>query len=79
MLLPLVLGLMSAAQIWLSYLRYELSLDTQSLSAEKQAVFSGISKLRLELASLTRPERLRQLASSKLDMAPPQPMQVIHQ
>jgi len=79
LVLPLVLGLLSAAQIWLSYLRYDLSLETQSLSAEKQAVLREISKLRIEFASLTRPERLRQLARTKLDMASPNPMQVIHQ
>jgi cell division protein FtsL len=74
-----MLGLLSAAQVWLSYLRYDLSLETQSLSAEKQTVLRETSKLRLEVASLTRPERLRQLARTKLDMAPPKPMQVIHQ
>jgi cell division protein FtsL len=79
LVLPLVLGLLSAAQIWLSYLRYDLSLETQSLSAEKQAALKEISKLRIEFASLTRPERLRQLARTKLDMASPNPMQVIHQ
>ena len=79
LILPAMLGLLSAAQVWLSYLRYDLSLETQSLSAEKQTVLRETSKLRLEVASLTRPERLRQLARTKLDMAPPKPMQVIHQ
>lgn len=78
LILPAMLGLLSAAQVWLSYLRYDLSLETQSLSAEKQTVLRETSKLRLEVASLTRPERLRQLARTKLDMAPPKPMQVIH-
>ena len=79
LLLPLMLGLLSAAQVWLSYLRYDMSLETQSLAAEKQSELKEISKLRIEIASLTRPERLRQLASTELDMAPPNPMQVIHQ
>ncbi len=79
LILPLMLGLFSATQVWLSYLRYDLSLETQALSAEKQTALKEISKLRIEIASLTRPERLRQLARTKLDMAPPNPMQVIHQ
>ena len=79
LVLPLLLGLLSAAQIWLSYLRYDLSLETHSLSVEKQTALKEISKLHLEFASLTRPERLRQLARTELHMAPPKPMQVIHQ
>jgi cell division protein FtsL len=79
LILPLMLGLLSAAQVWLSYLRYDLSLETHSLAADKQTALKEISKLRIEIASLTRPERLRQLARTKLDMAPPNPMQVIHQ
>jgi len=79
LILPLMLGLLSTAQVWLSYLRYDLSLEAQSLAAEKQTALKEISKLRIEVASLTRPERLRKLASSKLDMAPPNPMQVIRQ
>jgi cell division protein FtsL len=79
LVLPLMLGVLSAAHVWLSHLRYELSLETQTLAAEKQTELKEISKLRIELASLTRPERLRNLARTKLDMAPPNPMQVIHQ
>jgi cell division protein FtsL len=78
LILPAMLGLLSAAQVWLSYLRYDLSIETQSLLAEKQEVLQEISKLRLETAILTRPEHLRQLARTKLDMTPPKPMQVIH-
>jgi len=78
LLLPLMLGALAAAQVWLSHLRYELSLETQSVTKEKQAELKEISKLRIEIASLTRPERLRRLARSKLDMAPPNPLQVIH-
>lgn len=79
LVLPLMLGVLSIAHVWLSHLRYELSLETQALVAEKQTELKEISKLRIELASLTRPERLRNLARTKLDMAPPNPMQVIHQ
>ncbi len=78
MMLPLCIAVLAAGQIWLSHLRYEMSLETQRLVAKQKAVQRESSKLRLEAASLTRPERLRQYANSKLDMAPPKPMQVIH-
>jgi len=78
LLMLLVAGLLAAGQIWLSHLRYELSLETQKLNAEKQDALGQSSKLRLELASLTRPERLRQLAQQKLGMGPPNPSQVVN-
>jgi len=78
LLVPVLAGLLAAGQIWLSHLRYELSLETQALSSEKQIVQGESSKLRLELASMTRPERLRKLAQQELGMAPPSPAQVVH-
>ncbi len=75
--LGLVLGLMAAAQIWLSHLRYETSQAMQRLQSEKQQLALDTSKLKLEIASLTRPERLREIAQKQLHMAPPRPMQVI--
>jgi len=78
MMLPLCVAILAAGQIWLSHLRYEMSLDMQRLIAEQKDVRRESSKLRLETASLTRPDRLRQYANSKLGMAPPKPMQVIH-
>jgi len=49
----------------------------QQLMAEKQDAALETSKLRLEIASLTRPERLRELAQTRLHMTPPRPMQVL--
>ncbi|ATX82695.1 cell division protein FtsL [Mariprofundus ferrinatatus] len=77
-MVPVLAGSLAAGQIWLSHLRYELSLETQKLNTEKQDVLSESGKLRLELASLTRPERLRKLAQEKLGMKPPGPAQVVH-
>jgi len=74
---PLFIGLLSAAQVWLSHVRYELSQSSQLTMADKQDMALETSKLRLEIASLTRPERLRKLAQQRLQMAPPRPMQVI--
>jgi len=45
----------------------------------KKVVRQESSKLGLEVASLSRPERLREYAITTLHMVPPKPMQVVHQ
>lgn len=77
LLLPLMAGALAGGQIWLSHLRYEMSLEVQQFTTQKEMLKMQSSKLRLEIASLTRPERLRKLAQQKLGMGPPRPMQVI--
>jgi len=79
MMIPLCLAVLAGAQIWLSHVRNEVSLQTQRLVAAQKVVRQEASKLRLEVASLSRPERLREYAMTRLGMAPPTPMQVIHQ
>ncbi len=75
---PVAIGILAAGQIWMSHLRYELSLENQRVNNDQQETLQLISTLRLELANLTRPERLRKTAQEKLGMAPPKPMQVVH-
>ncbi|MDT8375293.1 MAG: cell division protein FtsL [Mariprofundaceae bacterium] len=70
-------ALLATAQVWLSHLRYELSLETSRIQKEQSELKREIHQLNLELASLTRPERLRKIAQTDLGMAPPLPMQVI--
>lgn len=79
MLIPLCLATLAGAQIWLSHVRNELSLETQRLVTQKKVVRQESSKLGLEVASLSRPERLREYAITTLHMVPPKPMQVVHQ
>jgi len=71
------IAMLAAGQVWLSHLRYETSLETSSIQKLQGEQKHNIHKLNLELASLTRPERLRKIAQSELGMAPPRPMQVI--
>lgn len=78
MLMLVLVALIAGVQVWVSHLRYEMSLDTQRLQAEKQEIMKRAGLLRLELASMTRPERLREIAIGQLDMSPPTPMQVVH-
>jgi len=76
----LVLGsvaLLATAQVWLSHIRYELSLETSRVQKEQNELKREMLQLNLELASLTRPERLRKIAQKELGMAPPLPMQVV--
>jgi len=75
--IPASAAVLAGGLIWLSHLRYELSLETQRIAAEKKIIEQESSQFRLEAASLTRPERLRQYARDTLNMAPPKPMQVI--
>ncbi len=71
------IAIVATGQVWLSHLRYETSLETSAVQKEYDAIKGEIHTLNLELASLTRPERLRKIAQSKLGMAPPRPMQVL--
>ncbi len=73
----LIIGL-AAGQVWVSHARYEIAKQHQSTVKEMTAMQSELKRLQLELANLTRPERLRQWAADKLDMHPPAPHQVVH-
>lgn len=71
------IALLATGQVWVSHMRYETSLDISAVQKESAAVKGEINTLNLELASLTRPERLRKIAQTKLGMAAPRPMQVL--
>lgn len=76
--LPIALiAILATGQVWLSHMRYETSLETSKTQKAQREQKHEIHKLHLELASLTRPERLRRIAQSELGMAPPRPMQVL--
>ena len=76
----LILGsvaMLATAQVWLSHIRYEQSIETSRVQKEQNEIKREMHQLTLELASLTRPERLRKIAQTELGMAPPLPMQVV--
>ena len=79
MLIPACVAVLAGAQIWVSNMRNELSLETQRLVKAQDVVRQESTKLRLEVASLSRPERLRKYAITRLGMVPPKPIQVIRQ
>lgn len=69
-ILFIVMALMAAAQISLAHQRNGLSQEASVLQRQHQALQTELNQMRLELASLTRPERLRTLATSELGMGP---------
>ena len=73
-----MLGVLATAQVWLSHLRIEASQQTYLLQQEITKQLDKIQGLGLEYASLSSPNRLRQLAHNKLGMRAPHPIQVLH-
>jgi len=72
----LVIALMAAGQISLAHLRNALSQNISLARQERQELQAEVTRLRLELASLTRPERLRLLAA-RLGMRPAASRQIV--
>jgi cell division protein FtsL len=71
------ISILAAGQVWLSHLRIETSQHASVLQQDIAKQHEKIQVLGLEYASLARPNRLRQLAHSKLGMQAPRPMQVV--
>ena len=71
------IAILATGQVWLSHIRYETSIEISTVQKESAAIKGEMNTLNLELASLTRPERLRKIAQTKLGMAAPRPMQVV--
>lgn len=76
-LLVVVIGALSAGQVWLSHLRVGVAQQVSSAEQEQRVVQQDVQNLKLELASLMRPNTLRQLAHDELGMQAPTSMQVI--
>ncbi len=73
----LLAGSLAAAQVGISRQRLTLAGQQAASQRETRQLRIEINRLTLELATMTRPERLRRLAASKLGMRPPAPMQVV--
>ncbi len=68
---------LAASQLWLSHLRVDVAQQLEKLTQERDALQQDVQGLKLELASLMRPDTLRRLAREKMGMRPPTPMQVV--
>ena len=69
--------MLAAGQIGLAHLRNGLSQEISQARQQRQVLQAELNRLRLELASLTRPERLRSLATARLGMGPATARQII--
>jgi cell division protein FtsL len=72
----LFVAAMATVQIWLAHSRYAIAHEATLARHHMEDTQAEINRLGLELASLSRPERLRELAKNQLGMAPPLPGQV---
>ena len=84
MKMPMVISLfvisicmLAAAQLWVSHLRVDVAQQLVKLAQERDVLQQDVQGLKLELASLMRPDTLRRLAREKMGMRPPAPMQVV--
>lgn len=76
-LLVILIGVLSAGQVWLSHLRVVVAQQASHAKQEHRLVQQDVQNLKLELASLMRPNTLRRLAHEELGMQAPTSMQVI--
>lgn len=76
-LLVLSICVLAAGQVWISHLRVGMAQDVTKAKQEKGIAKQEVQSLKLELASLMRPDTLRRLAHEELGMHAPKPMQVV--
>ena len=73
----LVVCLLAAAQVWLSHIRVGTTQEIVKLKQEKELLQQDLQNLKIELASMLRPDTLRRLAREKMGMHAPTPLQVV--
>lgn len=77
LLFLICVAVLATAQVGLSFMRNTLASNIQKQEQQKRKIYVDITQLKLELASLKRPERLRSLAQEHLGMRSPMPHQII--
>jgi len=78
LLLCLAVVLLATAQVALAHQRLTVAADSNRLQREVRQAGDEINRLNIELAMLTRPERLRAVALDELGMRPPTAAQVVN-
>ncbi|MDX8389607.1 MAG: cell division protein FtsL [Mariprofundaceae bacterium] len=76
-LITLVVIMLAVAQVALSHARNAMAKEINLLRDEQYKLVTEVNRLQLERTSLTRPERLREIAHQRLGMAPPLASQVL--
>ncbi len=70
------IGLLSVGEVWVSYVRLDTEQVVSQLQKEKNILAQDVQSLKLELASMLRPDTLRRLARD-MGMSAPSAMQVV--
>lgn len=70
-------ALLGVSQVWVSYLRNSTAREAYDAQQRIVTLSEEIQELKIESASLMRPERLRRIAHEELGMRAPDSGQVI--
>jgi len=78
LLVCLAVAVLAAAQVALAHQRLGTAAEYNRLQRVVRQTGAEINRMNIELAMLTRPERLRTVALEELGMRPPTAMQVVN-
>ncbi|MDQ7004456.1 MAG: cell division protein FtsL [Ghiorsea sp.] len=70
------IGILAGSKVWVSYLRVDTEQVVSQLQKDKVLLMQDVQSLKLELASMGRPDTLRRLAR-ELGMSAPTAMQLV--
>jgi len=78
LVIALLLSVLACMQIGVAHERLQVVAQQSVLQRDVGQIEDEISRMNIELATLTRPDRLRRVAVEKLGMRPPSALQVVH-
>ena len=78
LLVCLAVVVLATAQVVLAHQRLAVVGENSRLQRDVQQAGDAINRLNIELAMLTRPERVREVALDELGMRPPTAAQVVN-
>ncbi|MDQ6987677.1 MAG: cell division protein FtsL [Mariprofundaceae bacterium] len=78
LLVVLVASVLAIMQVGIAHQRLQVVAQQSVLQRDVRQLEDEISRMNIELATLTRPDRLRRVAANELGMRPPAAMQVVH-
>lgn len=78
LLLCLAAAVLATAQVAVAHQRLDTAAEYNRLQRDVRQISDEINRMNIELAMLTRPERLRTVALEELGMRPPTAKQVVN-
>lgn len=73
----LLVTVLASGQVALAQQRLDMAAERNAVLRDMDRLKDEISRMKIELATLMRPDRLRRVAVRRLDMRPPAPTQVV--